>query len=103
MESSTSLARLLDCLEGAKRQFGPGGQVDTARLLVSLERRRFPDAASLIRLHEALLFFRAYPANAEILRLADRLLSTFAERVRRLERNGADLEPFEEPDVSGIS
>lgn len=103
MESSTSLTRLLDRLEGAKRQFGPGGQVDTARLLASLERRRFPDAASLIRLHEALLFFRAYPASEEILRLADRLLFTFAERVRRLGRSGADLEPFEEPDVSGIS
>jgi hypothetical protein len=103
MESSTSLTRLLGRLEAAKRQFGPGGQIDTARLLVSLERRRFPDAASLIRLHEALLFFRAYPANEEILRLADRLLSTFAERVRSLERSGADLEPFEEPDVSGIS
>jgi hypothetical protein len=103
MESSTSLTRLLDRLEAAKRQFGPGGQVDTARLLASLERRRFPDAASLTRLHEALLFFRAYPANEEILRLADRLLFTFSERVRRLERSGADLEPFEEPDVSGIS
>ena len=99
MESSTSLARLLDRLEGAKRQFGVSGQAGTAKLLESLERRRFPDAASLIRLHESLLFFRAYPANAEILHLADRLLATFAERVRRL----ADVEPFEEPDVSGIS
>ncbi len=103
MESPTSLTRLLDRLEAAKRQFGPSGQAGTAKLLRSLERRQFPDAASLIRLHESLLFFRAYPANEEILRLADRLLSTFAERVRRLERSGADLEPFEEPGVSGIS
>src|SRR5260370_6277735 len=103
MESSTSLTRLLDRLEARKRHFGPSGQAGTARLLQSLDRRQFPDAASLIRLHESVLFFRAYPANAEILRLADRLLSTFAERVRTLERSGADLEPFEEPDVSGIS
>src|SRR5260370_595076 len=103
MESPSSLTRLLDRLEAAKRQFGPGGQARTAKLLVSLERRRFPDAASLVRLHESLLFFRAYPANVEILRLADRLLATFAERVRLLERSGAGLEPFEEPDVSGIS
>src|SRR5260370_11892674 len=99
MESPTSLARLLDRLEGAKRQFGASGQAGTAKLLESVERRRFPDAASLIRLHESLLFFRSYPANVEFLHVADRLLSTFAERVRRL----ADLEPFEEPDVSGIS
>jgi hypothetical protein len=103
MESSTSLTRLLDRLEAAKRQFGASGQDGTTRLLESLERRRFPDAASLIRLHESLLFFRAYPPNAEVLKLADRLLSTFAERVRLLERSGADLDPFEEPDVSGIS
>ncbi|MEY2394656.1 MAG: hypothetical protein QOF94_1001 [Acidobacteriaceae bacterium] len=103
METSTSLTRLLDRLEAAKRQFGPGGQASTATSLQSLERREFPDAASLIRFHESLLFFRAYPANEEILRLADRLLSTFGERVRRLKRSGADLEPFEEPDVSGIS
>src|SRR5258706_9324526 len=103
MESPTSLTRLLDRLEAAKRQFGSGGQAGTAKLLESLDRRRFPDAASLIRLHESLLFFRAYPANAEILRLADRVLATFAERVRRLKRSGADLEAFEEPDVSGIS
>jgi len=102
MESPTSLTRLLDRLEAAKRQFGPGGQAATARLLLALERRRFPDAISLIRLHESLLFFRAYPANEEILRLTDRLLSTFAERVRRLKRSGIDFEPFEEPDVSGI-
>src|SRR5260370_283252 len=103
MESPTYLTLLLDRLEAAKRQFGASGQAGTARLLQSLDRRQFPDAASLIRLHESVLFFRAYPANAEILRLADRLLSTFAERVRTLERSGADLEPFEEPDVSGIS
>src|SRR5258708_29658497 len=96
MESSTSLARLLDFLEAAKRQFGAGGQAGTARLLESLERRRFPDAVSLIRLHESLLFFRAYPANAEILHLADRLLATIAER----ERPPADLEPLEKPDVA---
>src|SRR5258708_5298853 len=103
MESSTSLTRLLDRLEAAKRQFGASGQAGTARLLESLERRRFPDASSLIRLHESLLFFRAYPANEDILRLADPLLSTFGEPVPRLERSGADLEPLEEPDVSGIS
>jgi hypothetical protein len=103
MQSSTSLSRLLDRLEADKRQFGPGGQTGAAKLLESLERRRFPDAASLIRWHESLLFLRAYPASAEILHLADRLLSTFAERVRLLERSGASLEPLEEPDVSGIS
>jgi hypothetical protein len=98
MKSST-LTRLLDRLEAAKRQFEPGGQSDTLRLLDALGRRNFPDAQALIRFHESLLFFRAYPANAEIRRLTDQLLASFEERVARV----SDLEPFEEPDVSGIS
>jgi hypothetical protein len=103
MPSSTTLARLLDRLEAAKRQFDAGGQTGTAPLLRTLASRRFPDAASLIRFHEALLFFRAYPATDEIRRLADESLASFPERIDRLRRSGADLEPFEEPDVSGIS
>ena len=35
---------------------------------------RFTDAASLIRFHEALLFYRAYPPNPEVLELADAIL-----------------------------
>jgi hypothetical protein len=103
MKSSANLASLLDRLEARKREFGPGGQARTARLLRTIGRARFPDAPSLIRLHEALLFFRAYPANEEIRRVAEELLASFAERINRLRRAEADLEPFEEPDVSGIS
>ena len=103
MESSTSFARLLNRLEAAKRQFGNGGKAGVARLLHALGRRRSTDAASLIRFHEALLFFRAYPANDEILHAADEILATFARRVDQLRRASADLDPFAEPDVSGIS
>src|SRR5690348_6288869 len=103
MASSKTLERLLDRLEAAKRQFGPGVGAEVRKLLEALERRRFPDASSLIRFHESLLFFRAYAANAEIVRLTDELLATFSDRVDRLRRAGADIEPFEEPDVSGIA
>jgi hypothetical protein len=102
MPSSKSLERLLDRLEVAKRQFGSNATT-VAKILTALDRLRFPDAPSLIRFHEALLFFRAYPPNSTILRLADRMLATFPERLARLRRTGADLLPFEEPDVSGIS
>jgi hypothetical protein len=94
---------LLGRLEAAKRQFEPGGQAHTAKLLATLGRQKFPDAQSLIRFHESLLFFRAYPANEEIRRLAVKLLASFQDRIDRLRKSGADLEPFEEPDVSGIS
>ena len=90
---------LLDRLEAAKRHFEPSSQAATPRLLAALARRRFPDARSLIRFHEALLFFRAYPANPDIRVLTDSLLASIQQRVARLR----DQEPFEEPDVSGIS
>ncbi len=103
MKSSATLPGLLDRLEAAKRQFEPGGQAHTARLLTMLGRRHFPDAHSLIRFHESLLFFRAYPADEQIRRATDNLLASFPQRIHRLRNADAGLDPFEEPDVSGIS
>jgi hypothetical protein len=97
MPSSISLDRLLDRLDAVKRQFGSGQEPEVAKLLETLGRRRFTEAQSLIRFHEALLFFRAYPPNPEILRLVDGLLASFAGRIT------GDPEAFEEPDVSGIA
>jgi hypothetical protein len=68
-----------------------------------LGRARFPDAASLIRFHEALLFFRAYPPNSEVLKLTDELLQLIPNKIAQLRRAGVDLVPLEEPDVSGIA
>jgi len=93
----------LDRLEAAKRAFGTPEQAVLTKLLRRLGRARFVDAASLIRFHEALLFFRAYPPNAEVLRLADELLQSIPKKIVQLRRAGADLTPFEEPDVSGIA
>ena len=103
MKSSATLPGLLDQLEAAKRRFELGGQAHTAKLLATLGRRNFPDAQSLIRFHESLLFFRAYPADEEIRGIAGSLLASFQERIAKLRHSGVDLEPFEEPDVSGIS
>ena len=103
MTSTSSLERLLDRLDAAKRQFGTKATAGVEQLLATLGRRRFPDARSLIRFHESLLFFRAYPSSARILRLTDNLLASFVDRIARLRGTEADLAPFEEPDVSGIS
>ena len=103
MPSSSSLERLLDRLEAAKRAFGSPEAARIADLLATLGRKRFPNSATLIRFHEALLFFRAYPADPAIVRVADDLLASFHERIARLDRAGADLSPLEEPDVSGIA
>ncbi len=93
----------LDRLDSLKRAFGTKEQAGLARLLRKLGRSHFAAAASLIRFHEALLFFRAYPRDAEIRQLCDDLLQSIPKKIEQLRRAGADLVLFEEPDVSGIA
>jgi hypothetical protein len=93
----------LDRLEAFKRAFGLMEQIALAPWLLKLGRTKFDDAESLIRFHEALLFFRAYPPNREILFLTDLLLGHIPKKIAQLRRAGADLMPLEEPDVSGIA
>ena len=90
-------------LETAKRTFGSEKQTALALLLRKMARARFRDAESLIRFHEALLFFRAYPPNPEVLGLTDELLHLMPAQIGQLRRAGVDLTPFEEPEVSGIA
>ncbi|HEX8145526.1 MAG TPA: hypothetical protein VF553_23355 [Pyrinomonadaceae bacterium] len=100
--SSESLARLLDELDELKRRFDASERA--ARTLAALDKRRFTDADSLIRFHEIVLFLRAYPHNRAVLRSAERILASFPRRVALLSRErGADLSPFEAPEVSGIA
>ncbi len=97
----SELDRLLAKLERAKR--ARPGAAGTARLLRSLAHRDFPDAESLIRLHDTVLFLRAYPHSAAVMRLSDAILSGFASRVTRLAASGGDLSDFDHPEVSGIA
>ncbi len=95
------LEGLLEALETCRRERPSHGRAEkTLRLLSRFD---FPDAESLIRFHEALLFLRAYPQNARVLRLTERLLASFARRVERLEDSGADLSAFDQPEVAGIA
>jgi hypothetical protein len=99
---SDSLEHLLERLEELKR---PADARSLARLnqtLGQLGRLKFRDAGALIRLHESLLFMRAYPQSGAHLRRVERLLSSFKARVEELRETGADLYAFSEPDVSGV-
>lgn len=89
--------RTLDQLAGMKGQFGPGAAQRTVGLLEKLKRVRFRDPADLIRLHEAVLFLRAYPQSPKVVRLADEILFSFAERLP------ANHDAFADPDISGIA
>lgn len=106
--TASSLDRLLSQLEEAKRDFSPRGRARIEKLLTQLARKKFPDADSLIRFHEALLFLRAYPQSPELLQIAEEILSSFAERVEQLcstsdESASADLASFDYIEYSGIA
>ncbi len=90
--------RVLDQLIQCKGDFRRETADRTAALLEQLANTRFKTPADLIRLHETALFLRAYPQNPRVARLADRLLSSFAERMR-----GVDPQPFDDPEISGIA
>lgn len=87
---------LLDRLDRWKGRFGTHEPRALERLLAQAARYRPASAAEAIRLHEALLFLRAYPASAEVARLADAALAGFATKV-------SDDEAFAAPEVSGIA
>jgi hypothetical protein len=96
-----SLSRVLAELEELKRRFGDG-DAKTLRALKSLSKLKFADAPELIRFHEALLFFRAYPPSAEVLKQVEVILKSFGQRLSQLRMADADLSPLDDPEVSGI-
>jgi hypothetical protein len=99
----TTINRLLDRLDELKREFGGGQEEKVERLLSRLRHHKFLDAESLIRFHEILLFIRAYPQTARMLRQLEKELSAFADRVKLLHDMDADLSPLDHPEVSGIA
>jgi len=94
---------LLERIEEWKTRFGAADARELEALLETAAEAPADDAASLIRLHEALLFFRAYPPSRTVARLADKALASFAGRIRRLRESGASLSDFEDAEVSGIA
>lgn len=88
----------LDKLVRMKGVFGGGAARRTAALLERIGETRIRDPQAIIRLHETVLFLRAYPQSARVVRLAEHILAGFAARV-----DGLDPAPFEDPEVSGIA
>jgi hypothetical protein len=98
-----SIEQLLDRLDELKRPSNARERARLERVLRQTARRRFTDAASLIRFHEITLYLRAYPQSASLLTDTEKILESFASRVERLRAEGADFTPFEQTDVSGIA
>ncbi|MCB9892340.1 MAG: hypothetical protein H6832_11425 [Planctomycetes bacterium] len=72
-------------------RFGTEAAADKKRCLENLRTERLGSLDELVRLHETLLFVRAYPDDAEVLQLADRCLAEFSKR-RDLNAYRKDLE-----------
>lgn len=89
-------------MEELKRRPGTG-EAEILRALVALSRSRLDDAASLIRLHEVLLFLRAYPPSARVRHQVDAMRQSFASRIARLGESGETLAPLDEVEVSGMA
>src|SRR6185295_9987521 len=89
---------LLDRLDDWKSRFGPGDTAPLEELLAVAAARRFREPVDLIRLHETLLFLRAYPRTRRVAQLADEIFFSFADRVANM-----DGSAFEAPEVSGIA
>src|SRR6185503_12425521 len=88
----------IDRLDELKNQFTPNAAHRVQRLLAQLARKKIHDTDSLVRYHEILLFLRAYPQNARIVRAVENELCAFADRVLDV-----DVTPLQHPEVSGIA
>src|ERR1051326_5314210 len=96
--------RLLNKLEQARTQVGTIKERELVRLLRAAGRVTFgKDAQSLIRFHDLLLFFRAFPVGPAVLRLADKLLGKFEPKVSAALAAGADADDFVPEEVVGIA
>jgi hypothetical protein len=96
--------RLLNKLEQARSQIGTIKEREIVRLLSAVSRIAFgKDAQSLIRFHDLLLFFRAFPPGPSVLRLSDKLLKTFEPRVKAVLAAGGDADDFAPEEVVGIA
>lgn len=96
-------SKLVAELDRIKARFESGDAARKERLLRRLEVARITDAATLVALHEALLFLLAYPQKAVLARLSASALDSFEARVSQLRRRDVDLRACEEPEVSGIA
>ena len=101
--AAKSLDRLLSQLDTSRYEFGAKEAGRTLGLLRDLEKAGFTDPSSLIRFHELVLFIRAFPQNALVLRTAQRILNNFHQRVALVRSSGAEMSDFDTYGHSGVA
>jgi hypothetical protein len=77
---------------GSARSVRDGSAARKIALLDALARVRLPSARAVLRLHEVLLFLRAFPDDREVLARVERMLAGFESRqdLRRFRAELAD-------------
>lgn len=100
---SKRLDRLLTQLEEYRYRFGSSDAASVVKLLESFSTIHIPDAPSLIRFHEALLFLRAFPHSPATVRKTETLLNSLGKRVAELRKRGVDLTPWDTFESAGIA
>ncbi|HLA09550.1 MAG TPA: hypothetical protein VJ023_02965 [Pyrinomonadaceae bacterium] len=99
---SATSAVLLTKLDKARNHFEAPRESRLVKVLGQLARHTFTEPEHLLRYHESLLFIRAYPPSAKVLRRVDRELKSFDKRVKKLTATQTDLSGLEVPENSGI-
>jgi hypothetical protein len=100
---ATNVTQLLDRLDELKRQFDRKSAARIETTLCKLSAVRLADADSILRLHETLLFLRAYPQNASILSAVESILRTFPAILKAAAEAEIDLYLLGHPEASGIA
>jgi hypothetical protein len=90
-------------VEAARHWREPRSGARIEKLLKALNVRGLRDSETLMRVHDALLFLRAFPQRAGVVRESERLLAGISTAVSRLRNSGADMEAFDDERVSGIA
>ena len=87
-----SASAALSAFEKIKANYGGDSAATKRQLVWMLGKRRLRSAPDVLRFHEALCFLRAYPDDAETLRVVERALASFGQRsdLRRFRRDLAD-------------
>jgi hypothetical protein len=107
-KAQSKLAAFVTQLEQARAQIGvvPQKKLEQAmvRLLTAADRAAVgKETESVIRFHDLLLFFRAFPPGLRVLRLADALLGKIETKVKTVLAAGADPDDFAPEETAGIA
>ena len=94
---------LLAALESAKGDFTPGAVKRTTKLLAQLSKLELTDPRYVIRLHEALLFLRAFPQSLAVVSRVEHWLNIFHRRIEKLRALSADMSLFDDFDTCGVA